>query len=274
MFEVAFTPKQRKNYLLYCLLYLFEEPKHNTKTYLYFLQDLADKYFYDIYLNPENLTERKQPKPNTFDLVMLKKGGLNLNYDVNDDIDYKKKFLEIYQQGRSEIPLFVFNYTEYILWKKYSDKLRGKNTKKTLKKRIQFFKELGCSDFDLTPFRNFYFSRTRKSLEHFYPQAKARDEHSLSIEEINCFGNFAMIGAEANSSGSNLAPKAKLSRYNDSKSDQVSVASLKLKIMMQMCQDNQSSILSHKLDRENGLEWNYEDIKLHQENMLNIIFSS
>ena len=44
--------------------------------------------------------------------------------------------------------------------------------------------------------------------------------------------------------------------------------------MMQMCQDNQSSILSHKLDRENGLEWNYEDIKLHQENMLNIIFSS
>lgn len=274
MFEVAFTPKQRKNYLFYCLLYLFEEPNHTIKTYLDFLQFLADKYFYDIYLNPENLTERKQPKPNAFDLVMLKKGGLNLNYDVNDDIDYKKKFLEIYQQGRSEIPLFVFNYTEYILWRKYSDKLRGKNTKKTSKKRIQFFKELGCSDFDLTPFRNFYFSRTRKSLEHFYPQAKAKDEHSLSIEEINCFGNFAMIGAEANSSGSNWDPKTKLSHYNDGKSDQVSVASLKLKIMMQMCQDNQSLMLSHKLDRENGLEWNYEDIKLHQENMLNIIFPS
>lgn len=272
MFEVAFTPKQRKNYLLYCLLYLFEEPKHNTKTYLYFLQDLADKYFYDIYLNPENLTERKQPKPNAFDLALVKDGELNTNDIGDNNIDYKKKFLEIYQQGRSEIPLFVFNYTEYILWKKYSDELRGKNTKKTSKERIQFFEELGCSDFELSPFRNFYFSRTRKSLEHFYPQAKARDEHSLSIEEINCFGNFAMIGAEANSSGSNLAPKAKLSRYNDSKSDQVSVASLKLKIMMQMCQDNQSSILSHKLDRENGLEWNYEDIKLHQENMLNIIF--
>ena len=274
MFEVAFTPKQRKNYLFYCLLYLFEEPKHNTKTYLYFLQDLADKYFYDIYLNPENLTERKQPKPNAFDLVMLKKGGLNLNYDVNDDIDYKKKFLEIYQQGRSEIPLFVFNYTEYMLWKKYSDELRGKNTKKTSKERIQFFEELGCSDFDLTPFRNFYFSRTRKSLEHFYPQAKARDEQSLSVKEINCFGNFAMIGAEANSSGSNWDPKTKLSHYNDGKSDQVSVASLKLKIMMQMCQDNQSLMLSHKLDRGNGLEWNYEDMKAHQENMLNIIFPS
>lgn len=274
MFEVAFTPKQRKNYLFYCLLYLFENPEHNTKTYLYFLQDLADKYFYDIYLNPENLTERKQPKPNAFDLALVKDGELNTNDLGDNNIDYKKKFLEIYQQGRSEIPLFVFNYTEYILWKKYSDELRGKNTKKTSKERIQFFEELGCSDFELSPFRNFYFSRTRKSLEHFYPQAKARDEHSLSIEEINCFGNFAMIGAEANSSGSNLAPKAKLSRYNDSKSDQVSVASLKLKIMMQMCQDNQSSILSHKLDRENGLEWNYEDIRLHQENMLNIIFPS
>lgn len=274
MFEVAFTPKQRKNYLFYCLLYLFEEPDHTIKTYLDFLQFLADKYFCDIYLNPENLTERKQPKPNAFDLVMLKKGGLNLNYDVNDDIDYKKKFLEIYQQGRSEIPLFVFNYTEYILWKKYSDELRGKNTKKTSKERIQFFEELGCSDFELSPFKNFYFSRTRKSLEHFYPQAKARDDQYLSVEEINCFGNFAMIGAEANSSGSNLAPKAKLSRYNDSKSDQVSVASLKLKIMMQMCQDNQSLILSHKLDRGNGLEWNYEDMKAHQENMLNIIFPS
>lgn len=274
MFEVSFTPKQRKNYLFYCLLYLFEESDHTIKTYLDFLQFLADKYFYDIYLNPENLTERKQPKPNAFDLVMLKKGGLNLNYDVNDDIDYQKRFVEIYQQGRSEIPLFVFNYTDYILWKKYADELRAQNIKKTSKERIQFFKELGCSDFDLTPFRNFYFSRTRKSLEHFYPQAKARDEQSLSIEEINCFGNFAMIGAEANSSGSNWDPKTKLSHYYDGKSDQVSVASLKLKIMMQMCLDNQSLMLSHKLDRENGLEWNYEDIKLHQENMLNIIFPS
>lgn len=274
MFEVSFTPKQRKNYLFYCLLYLFKNPKHNTKTYLNFLQDLADKYFYDIYLAPEYLTERKQPKPNAFDFALLKDGELNTNDIGDNNIDYQKRFVEIYQQGRSEIPLFVFNYTDYILWKKYADELRAQNIKKTSKERIQFFKELGCSDFDLTPFRNFYFSRTRKSLEHFYPQAKAKDEHSLSIEEINCFGNFAMIGAEANSSGSNWDPKTKLSHYNDGKSDQVSVASLKLKIMMQMCLDNQSSILSHKLDRENGLEWNYEDIKLHQENMLNIIFPS
>ena len=31
MFEVAFTPKQRKNYLFYCLLYLFEERDHTIK---------------------------------------------------------------------------------------------------------------------------------------------------------------------------------------------------------------------------------------------------
>jgi len=49
-----------------------------------------------------------------------------------------------------------------------------------------------------------------------------------------------MIGSEANSSGSNWSPKAKLDHYLDSsrKIVQVSVASLKFRIMMQICKDN------------------------------------
>ena len=65
----------------------------------------------------------------------------------------------------------------------------------------------------------------------------------LNQNDINCFGNFAMIGAEANSSGSNWDPITKLDHYGDGKSDQVSVASLKFKIMMQICQDNHKDIL-------------------------------
>lgn len=257
MFEVTFTPKQRKNYLFYCLLFLFKEMPNN-EDYLEFLRKLADKYFYDIYLNRGQLnTSNNQPKPNAFDEVMLKNGDLDL-VRSNNNIDNKKTFNDIYQQGRMDIPLYVFNYTDYILWKKYADKLRGNKTKKGDKARTQFFEDLGCSDFGLETFDEFYFSRTRKSLEHFYPQAKAGEDQPLSTDDINCFGNFAMIGAEANSSGSNWDPNEKIFRYSDSKSNPVSVASLKFKIMLQMCKDNK--------------EWNEEDIQKHQEKMLDIIF--
>ena len=132
------------------------------------------------------------------------------------------------------------------------------------KERNEFFELLGCSDFELDSFKSFYFSRTRKSLEHFYPQAKAGAGKPLSEEEINCFGNFAMIGAEANSSGSDWSPKVKLDHYCDVKSNPVSVASLKFLIMMQKCRDNEDK-------RKDSMEWNAEDMKAHQQKMLDII---
>ncbi len=273
MFEVSFTPKQRKNYLLYCMLFLFENVETDDTEYLEFLQNLADKYFYDVYLNEDCLNERNQPRPNAFDNAILKDNELDMDNIGEEGIDYKKVFENIYKQGRDDIPLFVFNYTDYLLWKKYAVTLRGhKSTSKSPKRRA-FFEELGCSDFELDAFNNFYFSRTRKSLEHYYPQAKAGKGKPLSDHDINCFGNFAMIGAEANSSGSNWDSKTKLYHYNDGKSDPVSVASLKFKIMMQMCQDNLKAILNGELDRDKGLEWNEEDMQVHQEKMLEIILS-
>lgn len=272
MFEVSFTQKQRKNYLFYCLMYLFDNKNTSEEKYLKFLQNLADKYFYGVYMNPDWLNERNQPKPNAFDSIMLTDGKLNMSVNASEGIDYAIMFEEIYKQGRSDIPLFVFNYTDYRIWKMYADELRGNNTKKGSEERNNFFKELGCSDFELDPFNNFYFSRTRKSLEHFYPQAKAGDGKPLSQDDINCFGNFAMIGAEANSSGSNWDPIAKLDHYGDGKSDPVSVASLKFKIMMQICQDNHKDILNGNLQRPSDLEWNAEDIQTHQRKMLYILF--
>ena len=271
MFEVSFTPKQRKNYLFYCMMFLFDNYEPTDRDYLEFLQSLADKYFYDVYLNSACLNERNQPGPNAFDNALFVDGEFNV-YDIGAmGIDYRAKFEEIYQQGRSDVPLYVFNYTDYKLWKKYADEMRGNKTKKGSKERNKFFMELGCSDFDLEPFNNFYFSRTRKSLEHFYPQAKAGKDKDLSTEEINCYGNFAMIGAEANSSGSNWDPKTKLDHYYDEKSDQVSVASLKFRIMMQVCQDNYKAMLNGDLERKTGMEWNAEDMKQHQQKMLDVI---
>ncbi len=272
MFEVSFTPKQRKNYLFYCLLYLFENHNQSDSSYREFLRCLADKYFYDVYLNADCLSERNQPKPNAFDIAMLKGGKLNVEKSGGSRIGYKEKFGEIYKQGKADVPLFVFNYTDYILWRKYAEELRGNTLKNGSKeRRSNFFNELGCSDFELEPFTFFYFSRTRKSLEHYYPQAKAGEGKPLSSEDINCFGNFAMIGAEANSSGSNWDPKTKLDHYSDGKSNQVSIASLKFKIMMQMCQDNYKAMLTGNLERNVGMEWNAEDMQAHQKKMLDLI---
>lgn len=270
MFEVSFTPKQRKNYLFYCMMYLFSEYEPTDRGYLEFLQFLADKYFYDVYLNPSYLNEKNQPGPNAFDNAMLNVLKLNFDY-LNEGVDYRVNFEDVYKTGSMDIPLFVFNYTDYILWKKYADELRGEKTKKGSKARTSFFGELGCSDFELDPFNNFYFSRTRKSLEHYYPQAKAGANKPISTEDINRFGNFAMISAEANSSGSNWDPKTKLDHYSDEKANQVSVASLKFKIMIQKCQDNYKAMLNGDLDRPKGMEWNVLDMLEHQEKMLKII---
>ena len=82
-----------------------------------------------------------------------------------------------------------------------------------------------------------------------------------------------MIGAEANSSGSNWNPETKLKHYLDAKSDPMSVASLKFRIMMQICQDNAKAMLNGNIERRQGLEWNIEDIENHQNKMLDIIFT-
>ena len=40
-----------------------------------------------------------------------------------------------------------------------------------------------------------------------------------------------------------------------------------------MCQDNYTQELGGELDRGSGLEWNEDDMKVHQQKMLDIIIS-
>jgi len=257
MFEVSFTARQRKNYLFYCLLYLFKNDIRDVPKYCQFVSDLADKYFYDVYLNKENLNEINTPMPGKFDDTILAGNELDLNLRNEN-----KNFTDIYGNGTEiskGIPLFIFNYLDYKLWEKYFKELRGEDTKKGDNKRTVFFKYLGCEEFDLDNFNRFYFSRTRRSLEHFFPQSKADGANGFPTkEQINCMGNFAMIGSEMNSSGSDWDPKIKLDHYTDSgKINKVSVASLKFMIMMQVCKDKQV--------------WLFDNIKEHQDKMLNIL---
>ena len=265
MFEVSFTARQRKNYLFYCLLHLFNEGPDLQK-YHQFVRSLADKYFQDVYLDPTKLNAINVPNPGSFDSTILVENKLAVTPE-NADLSFK----EVYGDGNvrsNGIPLFVFNFLDYKLWEKYFDELRGEKTKEGSAERKIFFENLGCSDFGLKLFEQFYFSRTRRSLEHFYPQAKADgNDGRPTQDQINCLGNYAMIGSEMNSSGNSWDPNAKLSHYLDSgKIRQISIASIKFMIMMQKCKDN---LLEN--NRKHGLEWNFEDIKEHQRKMESIL---
>lgn len=265
MFEVSFTARQRKNYLFYCLLHLFNEGTDLQK-YHQFVRSLADKYFQDVYLDPSKLNAINVPNPGSFDSTILVENKLAVTPE-NADLSFN----EVYGDGNvrsNGIPLFVFNFLDYKLWEKYFDELRGEKTKEGSAERKIFFENLGCSDFGLKLFEQFYFSRTRRSLEHFYPQAKADGKDGRPTQDqINCLGNYAMIGSEMNSSGNSWDPNAKLSHYLDSgKIRQISIASIKFMIMMQKCKDN---LLEN--NRKHGLEWNFEDIKEHQRKMESIL---
>lgn len=268
MFEVSFTARQRKNYLFYCLLHLFNEGS-NIGKYYEFVNGLADKYFKDVYLDPIKLNSINTPNPGSFDSTILTNNQLTvIPQNTNED------FNGIYGDGTEKsngIPLFIFNYLDYKLWEKYFDELRGEKTKEGSSERKSFFDTLGCSDFGLKLFEQFYFSRTRRSLEHFFPQAKADgNENKPTQDQINCLGNYAMIGSEINSSGNSWDPNAKLSHYLDGgKIKQVSVASIKFMVMMQKCKDN--LLANH---RKTSLEWIFDDIKEHQEKMVNILLGN
>ena len=176
-------------------------------------------------------------------------------------------YLESQEAKTYMIPVYQRNYA----WEEDEITVLMKDVYDSFRKNPKNTYYIGTSDFELEPFNNFYFSRTRKSLEHFYPQAKAGDGRYLSSNDINCFGNFAMISAEANSSGSNWDPKTKLDHYSDRKADQVSVGSLKFKIMMQICQDNHKARLNGEIDRKTGMEWNADDMQAHQRKVLDLI---
>lgn len=263
MFEVSFTARQRKNYLFYILLYLMKNGTGNISAYAEFTENLADRYFNRVYLDRSKLNAINTPLPGSFDEVVLEGNQLS---ETPLEVKDKAVFADVYGYGAEKsrgVPLFVFNYLDYKLWKLYDSEMRGKDYKEGSRERQEFFRKLGCGDFGLNVFDQFYFSRTRRSLEHYYPQAMASEKEGfLDENQINCLGNYAMIGSEANSSGSNWSPKTKLDHYLDSsgKISQISVASLKFMIMMQICKDNQT--------------WEFGDIQDHQSRMVSILMDA
>ena len=296
MFEVTYGSRQRKNYLFYCLLFLMDPDSEFNKAdvgkraekYLKFLEELAERYLYEFYLKDNS------DSSGNFDEVMLELEPNNSKpvlkrkeVEKNNDYDPEKffpkdtkseeaseseeasdKLQKIFGDGKnasSGIPLFIFNYLDYKIWKLYYTDFQGKGQNEEINK--EFIAKFGCNleknkkTLNLSVFQNFFFSRSRDSLEHYFPVANLeKDPRDLDKSKINCLGNYARIGSSANSSGSNWSPEKKVDFYLDSskKIDPISVSSLKFRIMMKMCKDNG--------------KWTWHEISNHQIKMLNILF--
>ncbi|MCR4892974.1 MAG: hypothetical protein K5989_12430 [Lachnospiraceae bacterium] len=130
MFEVSFTARQRKNYLFYCLFYLMKARKLEIEEYSTFVEGLADRYFCKVYLDGSKLNAINTPIPGSFDEVMLEGHSLSQS---SFEVPNRSVFAEIYGDGREAskgVPLFIFNYLDYKLWKLYDEDLCGKDTEK------------------------------------------------------------------------------------------------------------------------------------------------
>ena len=297
MFEVTYSARQRKNYLFYCLYYLikkwhFDKADCNYVNYLNFVKNLAYYYFNYIYL----IDVKKMQTDDDSESELKAADYLNYNFDKSildshkidslDSAEFIKDnpqrtiydFEAVYGNGKTTasnskecnaIPLFIFNYLDYKIWKYYYNNARGED-----KNKKPFYELIGIninnesesSRFNkfLDKFNNFYFSRSRKSLEHYLPQTNEKNINDNNYQiKINCLGNYAMIGGSANSSGSNWDPLTKISHYLDSsrKIDPVSISSLKFMIMMRICDSS-----------DNG--WGQEQIKNHHRKMLDMLFKN
>lgn len=153
LFEVSFTARQRKNYLFYCLLYLFKNANREStfkQKYRDFLEGLADKYFKGVYLEQSCLNEINTPQPGSFDEKLLKNGDVNISIDNENTVEI---FDHIYGDGTEKskgIPLFIFNYLDYRLWKAY---LSVRGSKEGSKERQELFNKFGCNDFGFDIFK-------------------------------------------------------------------------------------------------------------------------
>ena len=124
MFEVSYSPRQRKNYLLYCMDYLITTDIVTTENYCQFVEGLANKYFHDIYLFADCLNDCNIPKPGSFDMEILNEDN-TLNVHVRNK---EANFESIYGNGLTMTkgaPLFVFNYLDYKLWEMYDGTLKN-----------------------------------------------------------------------------------------------------------------------------------------------------
>ncbi len=189
MFHVSHPARIYKNWLYAVLRWLYHNKNAiSAPEYINFLEGLSDRYYFCHYGKGMDF----------FDLITDKSPDMQT---VPDE--------KILNAG-TNVPNFIFNRLDYLLWKN----------------------KLGKYDTFRFTFRS--------SVEHFYPQTPTNGEPPLKDNVLHKFGNLCLISPSMNSTFSNRAPrdKAQLGKEQN--------LSLKLSLMMAQAENwNAKTIDQH-----------------------------
>jgi Protein of unknown function DUF262/Protein of unknown function (DUF1524) len=191
MFHVTYSGNAYKNWLTGALNFIYRSgyaTKLDQGNYLRHLEDMARAYLFEHYLKPDEKGHSAFHK-----IVFPKSETVSLSSKEPD--------WEILNSGVGT-PHFVFNYLDYLLWK------RDKK---------------GPSQFEFTSSRN--------SIEHFYPQVPKEgilieQDATIHHENVHRFGNLCLLNRSKNSEISNYLPPAKIAHFKEPEKE-----SLKFQLM-------------------------------------------
>ena len=233
MFHVSFTNQTNKHWLTAALKFLCDStPSTNSDyinsdsihaaKYICFLECLSDKFFYGRF---------GFEKPIEYESIVFKSFDWLMYNQINIDFLHKD----------TDVKHFIFNRLDYLLWKEIV-------VNKGVKQTITYGKDVNNVQERAKEFR---FTTSRNSVEHFYPQ-RWNEEEPLNIDKgCDCFGNLCLISNSSNSRLSDRLPVEKAKYESES---------LKQAIMM-----------SH------ASSWNPKGvatISKHQTEMITILFST
>lgn len=158
----------------------------------------------------------------------LKDGNISDKDIVNNLEDYcRQKVCDAdYKNAKGfDIERIVFTYLDYLLWR---DGYNNKND-----------------------FQGFVF-QYRNSIEHFFPQHPANNASDVDFDNLNNFGNLALLTVSANSKFSNLLPSQKINDRGN-----IFEQSPKLQIMKNIVNSKES--------------WGNDEVKSHGDEMIGLL---
>lgn len=230
MFHVSFPTQTRKNWYNGVLNYLYNswitDGDIEPNKYLNFLEKFARRIFITQYI-----AKKENIKTISFYKVIYP--------EKEEDLDYYKDIDNLFWSNLNrgtKVEMFVFNYMDYLLWKKYKN--RGNNT----------IAKTDCDKFRFTQ---------RTSVEHFYSQ-NPEDNNYLGKDKLDSFGNLSLLSSSENSKMTNRVPGSKSMAYFGTIEGRKTMPTLKYHIMMNIC-------------KSNGYCWNANNISNHSENMIEIL---
>lgn len=209
------TPTQAYKYWLNgALNWLYNVHEVQGEPYLTYLERMTNRFVFDLWLVPSTLSYQKIIYSSESEI----KNNINKNHEYFKKVhkDLSNKEIEPLENRLSYGKIahnLIFNYLDYLLWKKYY------NSDEVIKK------------FEFT---------FRSSVEHYYPQTPMNGYEKWETDKLNSFGNLCLISHSKNSRLSNLMFEAKQSYYHNNDID-----SVKQYLMMKEKIWNYNSMDSH-----------------------------